>query len=281
MILKTIDFHLNRDEKTRAFYEFVVERKTSLISESAIFVVMSIAAFVVSGFQSWMIIPFIFAVWNAVLIGIAIPEAQYHHKLQSLNYLIEHNIEVIFLELKILSKIMKEKSMTDEEIEKWCRFYMKRIFDNKSLSNINTIIDDIKQHFYRITLCEFPAIPEKDLRKFIKTEAPTWWNKYYPHFKKDMANKQFVRTRAKDNAGTKLYSGNVKLEQSLKVLGLPGTVRDFKTVKARYYELIKQYHPDAPQNKNKNKKEINEKIIEINTAYQEAERILKNGRVNL
>ena len=159
----------------------------------------------------------------------------------------------------------------------------KNILNNKSIHTINAVIEDIKSHFYKITLMEFPSISEKDIRKFMKKESQEWWDKYYPNFREDLDKNAFGKQKAKTNNDKSSKGGrapsvsNLRLEQNLKVLGLPSTVRDLKTVKNRYYELIRKYHPDAAQNKGKDRDEIQNKIIEINIAYQEVEKILNNS----
>ena len=283
-MINTLKFQLCKNDKDDNSYTFMAENSLGIKCEAVIWVVMSIGCYIYSRFTTWMIIPFMLAAYNLIIAFIKIPEAKYQIKKKSIKYLIEYNINIVFYELQILAKIMAEKGLSDKDIENWKKHYIGNILKNKSIHTINAVIEDIRSHFYKITLLEFPTISEKDIRKFMKKESQAWWDKYYPEFKEDLAKNAFGRQRTKSNTkqqfggpGNVSSSGNLRLEQNLKVLGLPSTVRDLKTVKTRYYELIKKYHPDAPQNKTKDRNAIQEKIIEINIAYQEVEKILNNS----
>jgi len=283
-MINTLKFQLCKNDNNDSAYTFIKENEFGIKCEAVIWVVMSVVCFVISQFTAWMIIPFMLAMYNLIIAWIKVSEAKYQVKKKSIKYIIEYNINVVFYELQILSKVMTEKGLREKDIENWKKHYIGNILKNKSLHTITAVIEDIKAHFYKITLLEFPTITEKDVRKFIKKESKSWWDTYYPEFKDDLAKNAFGRQRAKANEAKKTFNGtgtspstNLHLEQNLKMLGLPSTVRDLKTVKARYYELIRKYHPDAPQNKNKDKKVIQEKIIEINIAYQEVEKYLNNS----
>lgn len=287
-MINTLKFQLYKNDKDDNFYEFARDNEVGIKCEAVIFAVCSFGAYVISHFEMYMIIPFILAMYNLILAWIKISEAKYELKKKSIKYLIEYNVNLLFKQLDILSNIMREKGLPEKDIEKWKKYYINKIIEKKSLNNIISTNEDIRAHFYKIALIEFPAISEKDILKFMKKESAEWFKKYYPKFKEDLSNNAFGKQRSSrsyaktsnsgnsDNPANNMVHSNMRLEQSLRVLGLPSTVRDMNMVKSRYYELIKKHHPDAPQNKDKDRKEVQDKIIEINIAYQEIEKILKN-----
>ena len=278
-MINTFKFQLYKNDNNDAFYEFASSHEFGIKIEAVVWVMASAICYVFSDFLIWLVIPFVLSVYNIVLAWIKIHDAKFQVKKKSIKYMIEYSMSIVFLELKKLAAIMDEKQMKQTDIEKWKLYYINTILHSKNLFTINTVINNIKEHYEKITLQKFPDIKEKEIRKFIKKEAKDWWEKYYPTFKEDLENNQFGKQRNQriNIENRKVSSGkNIKLEENLKKMGLPGTVRDIRVVKTRYYELIKKYHPDAPQNKGRNPKEIQDKMIEVNIAYQEIEKIISN-----
>lgn len=283
-MINTIGFHIKKENKNSDFYYFINENRLGLRIESIIFVCSGIACYLLSKFNIAMIIPLLLALYNCTIIFIEIHKSKFEIKKRTIKYQIEYNINQMFFELKLLVSAMKEKGLPDADIIKWKKYYINRIFDNKSLNTISTVIDDIKTHFYRITLIEFPILKEKDILNFIKKESKQWWNELYPNFQQDLQNNAFSKQRqTKDSGGidnnSKPVSSNYRLEQNLKALGLPTTTRDLNLIKKRYFELVRTYHPDSKASQSMDKQLINEKIMEINGAYQEIEKMLKQSEV--
>ena len=281
-MINTIKFQLCKDDKNDAFYEYATRNEFAIKLESVILVMASILCFIFSGFIPLLSIPFVLSIYNIIIVWMRIADAKFQIKKRSIKYMIEYSITIVFLELKKLSEIMKEKNMSENDIERWNLYYVNSILKNKNLNNINVVINNIKDHYQKITLKEFPELKDKEIKSFMKKEAADWWNKYYPDFKKDLDSNVFGKQKVSINSSETKKTGsgrNIKLEQALGKMGLPGSVRDIKVVKARYYELIRRYHPDAPQNKGLDPKEVQNKIIEINMAYQEIEKMLKNNVV--
>jgi hypothetical protein len=284
-MINTINFHLkkdNRNKKNSDFYYFVSENKLGLRVESIIFVISGIAFYVYSNFNVVMSIPFILAVYNCFLIFFYIHKSVFEIKKNTISYQIEYGINKVFLELKMLCIAMKEKGLTEKELKKWKQYYIGRIMEFKSLNTINSVSEDIASHFYKITLIEFPMVKEKDVLKFIKKESKQWWDELYPNFANDLKNNAFSKQKTSKSQGgeNKSVGSNYKLEQNLKILGLPTTTRNMNIVKKRYFELVKIYHPDSKENRDKDKQMIQEKIIEINGAFQEIQSILKQTEVS-
>lgn len=278
-MINTFKFQLYKNDNNDAFYEFASSHEFGIKLEAIIWVIASASCYVFSEFLIWLIIPFILSIYNIVIAWIKIYDAKFQVKKKSIKYMIEYSMSLVFLELKKLADIMNEKQMKESDIEKWKLYYINTILHSKNLFTINTVINGIKEHYEKITLQQFPEIKEKEVRKFIKKESKEWWDKYYPTFKNDLENNRFGKQKAQkiNIENRKVSSGrNIKLEENLKKMGLPGTVRDIRVVKTRYYELIKKYHPDALHNKGKNPKEMQNKMIEINISYQEIEKMLTN-----
>lgn len=275
--MNTIKFYLKNDVKDDNFYYFVIDNAASLTMEAVIIAIALTVTTLIFKFSIVSLVFWVIGVSNLIVIIKNILESKIHLNKKTINYKITYGMNEFFLSLKILSSLMKEKGLNDKDILKWQSYYVNRILENKSLNTILVVSGDIQEHYKKIALIDFPEIIEKEVEQFAKKDSKIWWDKYYPNFNEDLkakvfANKANVKKKSDNSNGG---GTNYRLEQNLKVLGLPASTREMKLIKKRYFELVKMYHPDSAENKDKDPKEIQDKIIEINSVYQEIEKMLK------
>ena len=264
-------------EKDIPYYQFVVKAKLILIVES---IVLVFASVILYAFLNSILIlfPFILAMANLFIVLYKIREAKWESQGKSIKFRIECSIYKLFLSVDKLCKKMKANKMPEEEIETTKKKYVEMLKSEKTQANINAVTKEVNVEYQNLTGEKMEEIKSMDIEAFSKKEAKKWTEKYYPEFNTDMKNNEYSKVKARQQKQVNsIIRNDIHVEQALKTLGLPGTTTDMTVVKNKYFELIKRYHPDSVFNKDKSKEEIQEKIIEINLAYQEIERAFKNN----
>lgn len=264
-------------EKDIAYYQSIAKGRVFLMVES---VILALAAALLYAFLDYIliIIPLIFAIINLMIVPYKIKEAKWEAQGKSIKFRTKRTIYLLFMYIDLLCKKVVEKGGDEETAEKIKVEYVNRLINEKTPANITQLTKDVKTRYQKLSGENPKEFKSMDVEKFSSTKAKKWMEKYYPDLEKDINNNEYSKNKNKAIVKQTPGMNNlINIDRELRILGLPGSTRDFEFIKARYYELVKRYHPDAPENKDKDIIELQEKITEINLAYREIEKAMKNN----
>lgn len=266
-------FKIYTSHKDREFDYYIVDNKITIEIEAILLFLLSFGLFAILNFNYLCILFILLFGLNTIVVFRQIIKSQDNIKHQSITYKMQDAMNHLFFKINILHNVMSKNGKSEEEINVVEKEYVNKIKINKNMVVLELISNTIDDDFYKIASITMPTPLEKDYNLFVKKEVDKYYEKFYPLFKDEVLNGQFTLKPRKGEEISK-NDNDYLLGNALKKLGLPNTITDLKIIKKRYFDLIHMYHPDHNNNSMLTEEEQQNKMCEINEAYDYIKKVL-------
>lgn len=268
MNLLKIYLSSEKDKASEDYLYGIDNNKNFLIIQCIILIIFSFIAYIMSAFNTYMVVFVILSVFNAVYVYLNIKKSWLLLEQLSPKYQVKYFSDMFFFNIKELEQTMADKNSKKSEISNWRRHYIDSFKSELSLRNFKEVVEKLQKHIGDILNAPY-TVDQKAFFKFRKKEIDDIKKSAFPEID-DLIKDGKINLKANKAARASIVPGGNTLVKNLKILGLSANTRNLNVVEQRYRELVKMYHPDRSENE-----DTSQKLAEINVAYLAVKKQLK------